>query len=113
MIYKKDPESAQLFVWTSVLAQTHGVRNAGVGGKVTIDGTKMILEGVKLTIIEVGKTAFTEKKTGKYEMTPLSSGKYTMLIEMEGYEPQTIKFKVNTGSITRLNVAMKLIAAVM
>ena len=90
------------------MAQTHGVRNAGVGGKVTIDGTKMILEDVKITIVEVNKTAITEKKTGKFEITPLSSGKYTIIVEKEGYVTQIFKdFKINTGVTARLNVAMK------
>jgi hypothetical protein len=105
IIYKKDPDSAKLFVWTSVLAQTHGIRNAGVSGKVTIKDTKTVLAGVTMRIIETGKTMVTDK-FGRFDMTPLSSGKYTMQIDREGYESQAIKVKINTGSTSRLNVEM-------
>jgi Carboxypeptidase regulatory-like domain len=109
IIYKDDQASAKLFVWSTIVDQTHGVRNAGVGGKMTEEGTKKALEGVKVTIKNMDKTAVTAKN-GRYEISPLSSGTYIAVFEKEGYEPQTIEFKINTGVTARLNVVMKLVA---
>jgi CarboxypepD_reg-like domain len=106
IIYKEDPASAKLFVWTTLIAQTQGVRNAGVSGKITDEATKKPLESVKITVKDVDKAAITAKN-GCYKINLLSSETYTLLFEKEGYEPQTITLKIKTGVTARLNVVLK------
>ena len=44
---------------------------------------------------------------GRFDISPLSSGKYTIIVEKEGFVTQIFKdFKINTGVTSRLNVAL-------
>ena len=109
IIYKNNAETADLFAWTNVLDQIQGVKNAGAGGKVTIEGTKDgRLDNVKVGIVGTDKTTVTDSK-GRFNFSPLSAGKYTLTFEEEGYEAQTLEVAVNTGITSRVNVAMKAI----
>ena len=65
------------------------------------------IKGARITIKDYEKTAETDKD-GKFEITPLSSGKYTVIVEREGYLPQTIKdVVIRTGVTSRLNVLLQ------
>ncbi len=82
----------------------------GISGKVMQDVNKYVLEGVRITIKDFGKVAITDKY-GKFEITPLSSGKYTIIVEKEGYVTQIFKdFRINTGVTSRLNVLLVAVA---
>ena len=112
IIYRNDPKEADSFVWSTILSQIQGVKNAGASGKVTIDGTKdKRLAEVKVTIVETDETTLTDKN-GQYSFTPLGKDVYTFIFEKEGYETQTVEVTINMGTTSRVNVVMKAIATV-
>ena len=107
-IFKNDANTLKLFVWATILDKTHGTRNAGVGGKITLDGTKNALAGVRVRILNTEKLVITDGE-GRFEIAPLSMGSYTAIIEKEGYETLTLTFEIKTGVTTRLNGALKMV----
>jgi hypothetical protein len=51
--------------------------------------------------------SFVTDKSGKFEITPLSTDKYTVIVECAGFETQVFTdVKIKTGVTTRLNVKM-------
>ncbi len=105
-IFANDPSTAKMFVWTTILDKTHGTRNAGVSGKITNGDTNIVLEDVRIRILNTDKLVLTDAE-GRFEITPLSMGSYTAIIEKEGYETLTITFEIKTGVTTRLNGTLK------
>lgn len=109
-MYQGNLEKAKQYAFSVFESQTHGVKNAGISGKVMQDVNKYVLDGVRITVKDFGKTAVTDKY-GKFEITPLSSGKYTIIVEKEGYVTQIFKdFKISTGVTARLNVLLVAVA---
>jgi hypothetical protein len=105
-VFSDSPDVAKQFIFTGLLAQVQGVKNAGINGKILNGSTGKALEKVTIRLIGSDKVAVTDKG-GRYEITPLSMGKYTLIIECEGFVTQTFKDKVvKTGSMTRLNVTL-------
>ncbi|MBL7816648.1 MAG: carboxypeptidase-like regulatory domain-containing protein [Saprospiraceae bacterium] len=105
IIYKNDPAMAKLFIWATVVSQTHGARPSGVSGRVTLKDTKMGLKDVTIRIVGTDIVLKTDDK-GRYSNIPLSSGEYIIEVEKAGYEKQTIKFKIATGVVSRVNVGL-------
>ncbi len=109
-MYQGNLEKAKQYAFSVFESQTHGVKNAGISGKVMQDVNKYVLDGVRITVKDFGKNAVTDKY-GKFEITPLSSGKYTIIVEKEGYVTQIFKdFKISTGVTARLNVLLVAVA---
>ena len=95
---------------TAVKAQILGTRAAGVGGKVTIMGTKTALNNVPITIVELNKSVKTNAD-GRFEISPVASGDYTLRIEAEGYKTIVLEaYEIKIGTIGRLNVEMETVS---
>ncbi len=109
-MYQGNLEKAKQYAFSVFESQTHGVKNAGLSGKVMRDVNKYVLEGVRITVKDFDKVAITDAK-GRFEITPLSTGKYTIIVEKEGYITQIFKdFKISTGVTARLNVLLVAVA---
>jgi hypothetical protein len=109
-IYADEPAMAKIFMFTSLRSEVETVRNAGLAGKITNLLNKEALKSVSITIKDYNKVAVTEKD-GRFEFTPLSMGKYTVIVECPGFETQMFKdVKIKTGVTTRLNVKMVAVA---
>jgi Carboxypeptidase regulatory-like domain len=110
-IYADDPVMAKSFTFAALRSEVETVGNAGLSGKITNILNKDALKGATITIKDYNKVAVTEK-SGRFDITPLSMGKYTVIVECPGYETQTFKeVKIRTGVTTRLNVKMVPIAS--
>lgn len=110
-IYADEPEMAKSFTFLAFRAEVETVKNAGLSGKITHILNNEALKGATVTIKDYNKIAVTDK-SGRFDITPLSMGKYTVIVACEGYETQTFKeVKIKTGVTTRLNVKMVLLAA--
>ena len=84
-----------------------GTTAAGVGGKVTIMGTKTVLNNASVTLVELNKSVKTNTD-GRFELSPVASGEYTLRIEAEGYKTITMEaYEIKIGTIGRLNVEME------
>lgn len=105
-MYQDTQEKAKQYTFANFESQTHGIKNAGLSGKVLRDVNNFAIKGAKITIKNYEKTAETDKD-GKFEITPLSSGKYTVIVECEGYITREFKdVVIKTGVTTRLNVLL-------
>ena len=107
-IFANDINTAKMFVWATILDKTHGTRNAGVSGKITNGDAKSVLVGASIRILNTDKVVMTDSD-GRFEISPLSMGSYTAIIEKEGYETLTIVFEIKTGVTTRLNGVLKMV----
>jgi Carboxypeptidase regulatory-like domain len=101
-----NPALAHQFTFTAQLSQVQGTKNAGINGKV-LNADKKAIPNLVVTIQGSDKTSGCDKD-GRYEITPLSMGKYTVIFTAPGYVTQVFKDEiVKTGVMTRVNVEMK------
>jgi hypothetical protein len=100
-----NPTLAHQFTFTAQLSQVQGTKNAGINGKV-LNADKKAVPNLVVTIQGSDKTSGCDDE-GRYEITPLSMGKYTVIFTAPGYVTQIFKDEVvKTGVTTRLNVVM-------
>lgn len=105
-IFKNEEPLLKQFVFAELLYLASGTGTAGFKGRVTTAGTDVGIEGVKVAIKGSDKTAVTDAD-GRYEITQLVSGKYTIVFEKEGYESKVITdFVVKVGTVSNLNVEL-------
>jgi Carboxypeptidase regulatory-like domain len=105
-IYADDTAMAKSFTFAAFRSEVETVRNAGLAGKITNILNKTALKDVTITIKNYNKVAVTDR-FGRFEITPLSMDKYTVIVECAGYETQIFTdVKIKTGVTTRLNVKM-------
>lgn len=105
-IFKNEEPLLKQFVFAELLYLASGTGTAGVRGHVTLIGTDVGIEGVKVIIKNNGKATETDAD-GKYEITQLASGKYVIIFEKEGYETKTITdFVVKIGTVSTLDVEL-------
>ena len=107
IVFDENPTLAKRFTITAITAQMKGTTAAGVGGKVTIMGTKTVLNNASVTLVELNKSVKTNTD-GRFELSPVASGEYTLRIEAEGYKTITMEaYEIKIGTIGRLNVEME------
>lgn len=105
-IYANDAVMAKLFTFASLKSEVETIRNAGLSGKITNTLNNDALKEATITIKDYNKVAVTDK-FGRFEITPLSANRYTVIIACPNYETQTFNdVKIKTGVTTRLNVKM-------
>ena len=105
-IFVQDSNLAKEFVFATLVAQTRGVRQSGINGKVTQVDKKKAIENAIVTLVDENKS-ITTPKNGRFELFPVGAGIYTLTIECAGYETVTVKkFAVKTGVTSRLNVVL-------
>ena len=104
--FRKNPDLAKQFTWATFVAQTHGVKNAGFGGKVTDEDNPKL--GIAATVVvKNNDKTVTSDTEGRYEFGPLSMGDYSATFSATGYDSKTIDaVGISTGVTTRLNVAL-------
>lgn len=104
--FKNEPTVAEKFVWNTIVAQTKGTKAAGFNGKVTDAITGNVLANAQLKVLMSDKTAATDAE-GRFDLSPLASGLYSITVVLEGYEPVKLTAQeVKIGIIGRLNVEM-------
>ena len=83
---KNDPNAVK-FVGTYIFAQIRGTKAAGIMGKVTVDiTTGTAIANAKISIVSLSKSCVTNAE-GRFDLSPIAAGIYTIQIEAEGYEP--------------------------
>ncbi len=105
-VYANDATKAKTFTFVFFRSAVETVRHAGLSGKITHILNNKAIEGVTITIQDYNKAAMTEK-SGKFKITPLSMGIYSVIVACPGFETQTFEaVKIKTGVKTRLNVQL-------
>ena len=111
IVFKNDPALLKRFTLTAIIAQVKGTTAAGVGGKVLVLGTKTGIANATIFIVELNKFVQTDAE-GRFELSPVASGIYTIRIEAEGYKPIVSEdYEVKIGTIGRLNIEMEAVEA--
>jgi hypothetical protein len=106
LVFIKDKDKAQKFVWTTIVSQMRAPRPTGLGGRVTIGDTKKGIANATATIASLNITV-TCDADGRYEFMDIEAGKYTLEFKAEGYEPVVVEDRqVTEGVKGRLNVSM-------
>ena len=105
-IHLENPDLAKAYQFSTFLSRVESTKNAGINGKVTINGGKKGLPIVTVTEPISGKSD-TSEKDGYYEIAPLSMGSYALVFSADGYVSQTLSgLEVQKGVMKRLNVEM-------
>ncbi|MBL7766778.1 MAG: carboxypeptidase regulatory-like domain-containing protein [Chitinophagaceae bacterium] len=105
-IFRNNDEQLPDFIFSNLLYRVSGAGAAGVRGVVTNAINNKPVPGVSITIDETGDSAITDD-VGKFEIAPLASGNYTLLVTADGFQPQTIPgHKVLVGTISTLNISL-------
>ena len=109
-IHLENPDLAKAYQFSTFLSRVESTKNAGINGKVTINGGKKGLPIVTVTEPISGKS-YTSEKDGYYEIAPLSMGSYSLVFSADGYVSQTLSgLDVQNGVMKRLNVVMVRVA---
>ena len=110
VVYRKNPDKAKQYTVEFLLSQVRGTKAAGAGGKVVIKGTKKTLSNVKVTLKELDKSVTTDAD-GRFEISPIASGFYTLSFELEGYETLIVeKYEVKVGTVGNFKTELVAIA---
>ena len=100
-------DDALQFTLAFLLSQARGTKAAGISGKVTIGDTKTTLSDVKISILSLDESTVTDKN-GRYNLSSIAAGFYTLQAEREGYETAIIEnYEVAIGRVGRLNIALQ------
>jgi Carboxypeptidase regulatory-like domain len=105
-LFKEDAAIAKQFSFATILAQIQDTKNAGLAGKVTQVGGKIPIVGAKVSIDGTDQFVLTDSD-GKYELSPLSMGTYSITITFDTFITQTFAdLVIRTGTMSRLNVQL-------
>lgn len=111
MAFLDDKERAKKYVWDTVLGQVRGVKSAGLGGKITIEGTKTALPNATITIPALNLSVVSDAD-GKYALLSLAAGTYDLEISCPGYQTKIIKARdIKLNVVGRLNIELVALAA--
>ncbi len=104
-IYKKDEATRKQFIIADLLILASGAGVAGFKGKVTNAVTGQPIVGVEVTIQYSDKIVTTDEE-GKYAITQVAAGNYTVIVSKNAYDTQTIQQPVIVGTVSTLNVQL-------
>jgi hypothetical protein len=104
-IFRNDEAIRKQFVIADLLLLASGPGVAGFKGKVTNAVTGQPIQGVELAIQYSDKIAITDEE-GKYAITQVASGNYTVIVTKNAYDTQTIQQQVIVGTVSTLNVQL-------
>ncbi len=105
-IFKTNDAIRRQFVFDTVLGIVSGPGIAGIRGTVTDSISNSPLSNVTIIISENGLTTTTDSE-GKYLLSPMASGTYTIKLSLSGYQDLIVpNHKVLVGTISTLNIQM-------
>ena len=106
-IFQEEKEIAKKFVWDTLLVKVRGVRDAGIGGKVTHKVTEKGVGNVTLFIPLLNLTVVSDAD-GRYELSPLPAGTYNIEVTCAGFKPLIIEGRVvKAGVVGRLTIVLE------
>ena len=110
-LFRDDATIAKQFSFTHILAQTHGIKNARLTGKVTQWESGLPVMGAVISLKDTDKAIVTDEE-GRFDMMPLAAGIYTVLVKADACETQTFTdIVIKTGVTTRLMPQVKPVVA--
>jgi hypothetical protein len=104
-IFKDNEAVKKQFVFDQVLNLASGTGTAGVRGTVTDSTTSAPIANAAVTFVINEKTSITDED-GKYQVTQVAAGTYSISFIAEGYVHQTVSQQIKTGTISTLNIQL-------
>jgi hypothetical protein len=109
IIFQTEKDIAKKFVWDTHFGKVRGPRNAGVGGKVLNKTTGEAIEGAAVSITSLNLSVVTDAD-GRYELSPIAAGVYTVDVKAVGFKPLSIdKQTVKENTVSRLKIELELL----
>ncbi|MBL7767116.1 MAG: carboxypeptidase regulatory-like domain-containing protein [Chitinophagaceae bacterium] len=102
-IFYNQPAILKEFTFSQVLFLVSGAGTAGVRGIITNTANNKAVKEATITINETEASTVSDD-VGKYEISPMASGTYTILVSAPGFESQSITHEVLIGTISTLNI---------
>ncbi|MBL7815449.1 MAG: carboxypeptidase regulatory-like domain-containing protein [Saprospiraceae bacterium] len=111
-VFRKDEAMALKFTWDDLMAQVRGTRPSGINVKTINGANKKAVGNVKLTFTDIDMVVTTDAD-GLAKITDIPIGKYTLVIEAEGFETITMKkYEVKVNVFNRLIVKLAAVPTV-
>jgi hypothetical protein len=105
-IFKTNDAVKRQFIFTELLFLVSGAGTAGVRGTIANSNNGELIVNASVIANPGGKTAITNED-GRYLISPLAAGEFTIEIIADGYETQTIENHiVIKGTISTLNIEL-------
>lgn len=104
-IYKNDEAVRKLFTFDQLLNDIAGPGAGGLKGTVTDAVTTQPIEGVSVKIASEDIEVFTDAD-GKYHISQLAAGTYSVEFSKAGYQTKTISVTIETGVTKTEDVEM-------
>ncbi|MBL7766667.1 MAG: carboxypeptidase regulatory-like domain-containing protein [Chitinophagaceae bacterium] len=105
ILFKNQDALLKQFTFSDVLYLVSGAGTAGVRGTITNANNNKAIKEVTLTVEDTEHNAITDD-VGKFEISPMASGTYNLLVSAPGFESQTISHEVLIGTISTLNITL-------
>jgi hypothetical protein len=110
-IYRKDEVMALKFSVDDLMSQVRGTRPSNLSGTITNGANKAAIAKAQITIQELGLVMMTDDK-GQFQFLSLPVGKYTVVIEAEGFETvKKTKFDIKASVSHRMLLKMSAVEA--
>lgn len=106
-IFKNDEAVKKLYTFDQILLTITGPGIAGVRGSIKDSITNLLItSGVTISIFGTDHTT-TVGPDGRYEISPVASGTYTIVITCPDYQDQQItNVEIETGTLKTLNIVL-------
>ncbi|MBL7765566.1 MAG: carboxypeptidase regulatory-like domain-containing protein [Chitinophagaceae bacterium] len=104
-IFKNQEALLKKFTFSDVHYLVSGAGTAGIRGTVTSAVNNKPIPSVTITIDDNGGTAITDD-AGKYEISPMASGSYALIVSAPGYETLYLAHEVLTGTLSTRNITL-------
>lgn len=105
-VFRKDEVMSEKFTLSDLMAQVRGTRPSGLNGKVVNAVNNKNISKAQISILSLDKVTKTDEN-GQFQLGVVPVGKYTIVIEADGYEKVTMeKYEIKASVVHRLIVKM-------
>jgi hypothetical protein len=108
-IFKNNETIKKQFTFEQTLGLASGNNAAGIKGQITNSADGTPIANASIAIKDSNKIALTDAE-GKYQLSPVPSGIYTIVITAEGFQPQEIVQQIKVGTVSGLSIQLTAIA---
>ncbi|MCW5908320.1 MAG: carboxypeptidase regulatory-like domain-containing protein [Chitinophagales bacterium] len=105
-LFRHSPAIRQQFIWNKVLYQTRGAGSAGIHGTVSNNNNNQPVPNVTVQLLNTTHATISDP-LGKYNLSGIAAGNYTLQFSAPGFVTQTIQFEILTGIWSILHISLQ------